>query len=265
MENLSAIEQLVAIMARLRGPTGCPWDKEQTYQDINPYMLEEVHEVMEAIDHEDFVWLKEELGDLLMHIVFHAQLATEEKRFTFDDVAQTINEKLIRRHPHVFSDEDATTSQKVLENWEKIKSTERKEKGNKKSLLEGLPKALPALVRALRMGEKTSRVGFDWPTPAGVLEKVDEELGELRNVIASPEGAKQSRVEEELGDLLFTIANLARHFKVDPETSLRKSCDRFSQRFGWIENKVLSQGKKLQDLAASEWDPLWREAKNNLI
>ena len=270
MNNIAEqVNRLVEIMARLRGPDGCPWDKEQTYKDINPYMLEEVHEVMEAIDHEDYSGLKEELGDLLMHICFHCQLASEEKRFTLAEVAETISEKLIRRHPHVFGDEKAETSEKVLENWEKIKQKERADqaKPERKTLLGGLPKAIPALVRALRIGEKTSRVGFDWPTQEGVLEKIDEELRELRDAIGSPAvRPEQSRrahddVESELGDLLFTVANLARHSKIDPETALRKSCDRFSERFGWIENQVLPQGKKLQDLSAAEWDALWQEAK----
>ena len=260
METLGQkFERLARILATLRGPGGCPWDKEQTYKNLNPYMVEEVHEVIEAIDHNDFPELKEELGDLLMHICFHSQLATEDKHFTIADVIDAQCEKLVRRHPHVFGDETAETSEKVLENWEKIKQKERtdKSKSEKKTLLSGLPKSLPALVKALRIGEKTHRVGFDWPTPEGVLKKVDEELGELRNAIASD----GTRIEDELGDLLFTLANLARHFNIDPETALRKSSDRFTKRFEWIENHVTVQNKKFQDLSAQEWDQLWNEAK----
>ena len=252
-------ERLAAILAILRGPNGCPWDKEQTYKDINPYMIEEVYEVMEAIDNNDFAELKEELGDLLMHICFHSQMAAEENRFTVADVIETQCEKLVRRHPHVFGNEKAETSEKVLENWEKIKQKERADKirSERKTLLSGLPRALPALVRALRIGEKTHRVGFDWPETDGVLKKIDEEIAELKVAIAS----ETTQIEHELGDVLFTVANLARHLKIDPETALRKTCDRFARRFEKIEQQTAAQNKKLQDLSAQEWDQFWNKAK----
>jgi len=261
------ISRLISILADLRGPNGCPWDKEQTYKDINPYMLEEVHEVMEAIDNNDFEELKKELGDLLMHIVFHCQLASEEGRFTLADVAEAVCEKLIRRHPHVFGETKVKDSEEVLRNWEKIKAEERKEQNHgDRSLLEGLPKALPSLLRALRIGEKAHRVGFDWSDSDGVFRKVEEELSELRDVIASPDGAqdgtKQSRMEEELGDLLFTLVSVGRFLKIDSDSALRKSTNKFVRRFQQMEKEIRLQNRSMHDLSPAEWDVLWSRAKS---
>ncbi|MBI4124865.1 MAG: nucleoside triphosphate pyrophosphohydrolase [Deltaproteobacteria bacterium] len=242
-----AFEKLFEILAKLRAPGGCPWDREQTYKDINPYLLEEAHEIVESVDRRDFDGLKEELGDLLIHIFFYAGLAAEDKKFSAADVAQGAVEKLIRRHPHVFGDVKASTTKEVLENWEKIKQAEKK----KGSMLEGLPKGMPALVKAFRLGEKTSRVGLDWSDRNGVLNKVKEELAELE---AEPN-------EQEYGDLLFSLAQLGRFLKIDPETALRKACDRFTKRFQWIENKCRQKNQPLQNLTAAEWDALWEEAK----
>lgn len=255
MANTSEVfEKLIEILATLRGPNGCPWDKEQTYQDINPYLLEEAHEAVESIDRKDFAGLKEELGDLLVHIFFYSQLATEEKKFGAVSVAQSACEKLIRRHPHVFGDSKASNTHEVLVQWEKIKQSEKK----KESILEGLPKAIPALIKAFRLGEKSSRVGFDWKETEGILAKVAEETAELKEAIGDK---NQEAIEKEYGDLLFTLANLGRFLKIDPETALRKTCDRFIQRFQWIEKKTKRNQQILQKLSLREWDEMWEEAK----
>lgn len=251
-------EKLIEILALLRGPGGCPWDKEQTYKDINPYMLEEAHEVVDAIDAENFDDLKEELGDLLMHIFFHAQLAREENRFTISEVVEANCEKLIRRHPHVFGDTKADTTKAVLENWEQIKG---KEKGKeRKSLLDGLPKAVPALVKAFRIGEKTSRVGFDWENRDGVLTKVEEELTELKEAIRS---GNENEIEKEYGDVLLVLANLGRFTGHDPETALRKAILKFTRRFQKIEEQFGYSKSDLKKLSAEKWNTLWEAVKNS--
>ncbi|MDP2599958.1 MAG: nucleoside triphosphate pyrophosphohydrolase [Deltaproteobacteria bacterium] len=252
-------EKLAEIMATLRGPNGCPWDREQTYKDINPCLLEETHEVLEAVDRGDFADLKEELGDLLVQILFLSQLAKEENRFQVENVIEKASEKLIRRHPHVFGDQKAHTSQEVLVNWEKIKQEENKHKEKKRdSILSGLPKSSPALLNAFRIGEKTHRVGFDWPELTGILKKMEEEIGELKEAIASQ---NEAAIEHEYGDLLFTLANIGRFLKSDPETALRKSSERFTDRFKSIEKKARELNKKLQDLTAEEWNQMWEEVK----
>lgn len=244
-------EELVEIMAKLRSPDGCPWDREQTYKDIVPHTIEEVYEVVDAIERNDFKELKEELGDLLLQIVFYSQLASEEKKFTIDEVIVGITKKLIHRHPHVFGDTKVSDSDQVLERWEELK----KEEG--KSVVGGVPKHLPALLKAYRLGEKTSRVGFDWPDSEGILQKIEEEVGELHEA----QGEKnQDQIEHEFGDLLFTLANVGRFLKIDPEGALRKSSDRFIRRFKYIEEK---SPKKLQELSPEEWDMLWEEAKKH--
>lgn len=251
-----SFEKLIEIMATLRGPDGCPWDKEQSYQDINPYLLEEAHETAESVDQKDFAGLKEELGDLLVHILFYSQLAKEDQRFSAGDVVQSACDKLIRRHPHVFGDQKVSGTKQVLENWEKIKQKEKK----KNSLLEGLPKAIPSLIKAFRIGEKTSRVGFDWKETQGILEKVAEETAELKEAIRDK---NQEAIEKEYGDLLFTLANLGRFLKLDPETALRKACQTFIERFQWVEKKAGQENRTLQSLSAAEWDRWWGEAKKN--
>lgn len=249
-------EKLIDILAKLRGPGGCPWDQEQTYKDITPYMLEEVHEVIDAIDVNNFEDLKEELGDLLMHVFFHAQLAREEKRFTIFEVVEGICEKLVRRHPHVFSDTKATTSKEVLENWEQIKG---KEKGKEnRSILDGLPKGMPALVKAFRVGEKTGRVGFDWENIDGVLAKIDEELSEFKKALAS---GNSNEIEKEYGDILLVVANLGRFTKQDPETALRKAILKFTQRFQQIEKEYDFSKEALKKLSAKKWEEHWQQVK----
>ena len=257
MSTSQAFEKLIEILKTLRGPGGCPWDQEQTHKDINPYLLEEAHEVVESIDREDFPNLKEELGDLLVHILFHCELASEKNHFNAMQVADGATEKLIRRHPHVFGNEKAETVNDVLVNWEKIKQKEGKEK-KRDSILDGLPKALPALVKSLRISEKASRVGFDWPSQDGVVEKIEEELGELKSAMDKKDSLE---TESELGDLLFAICNLGRFLKIDPETALRKSTERFSHRFQWMEKAAKEKNKSLQSLTLHEWEDFWNRAK----
>lgn len=251
-------EKLAQILATLRGPGGCPWDKEQSYRDINPYLMEEAHEVMESIDNKDFEGLKEELGDLLIHILFFCQMAKEENRFTVEEVMQNACDKLIRRHPHVFGDEKVADTREVLVNWEKIKQKENA--GKRESILDGIPKTIPALIKAFRLGEKSSRVGLDWSGTEGVMKKVEEEMEELKNELKKPNHDPRA-TDHEYGDLLFTLANLGRFLKLDPESSLRKASDRFTRRFQWIEKEMKTKNKPLQDLSAEQWDELWEKAK----
>lgn len=250
-------------MARLRGPNGCPWDKEQTYQTITPYLLEEAHETVEAIDKNDFESLKEELGDLLMQIAFYCQMASEEKKFNAEDVIEKICEKLVRRHPHVFGEEKVTGSKEVLENWEKIKQVENK--GKRESILDGIPKTIPAIIRAFRLGEKSSRVGFDWGDVKGIWDKVLEETKELEEAFDSDIVRRTSNIEHEYGDLLFTLANLGRFLNVDPETALRQASERFTKRFQHIEKKCRTQNKTLQSLSPKEWNEGWETAKKETL
>jgi MazG family protein len=223
--------QLVAIMRRLLAADGCPWDREQDYRSLRRYVLEEACEVIDAIDADDSDGLKEELGDLALQVVFLGELARKDGRFGPDDVVHAIVEKLVRRHPHVFADAKADGVDDVLNNWERIKAQEKRDRG----VLDGVPRSLPALLRAQRMGEKVSRVGFDWPDGRGSRAKVEEEIGELDQAIAQGDRA---RIEAELGDLLFALVNLARHYEVDAETALRGTADRFARRFGHVERQV---------------------------
>jgi MazG family protein len=250
--------QLVEIMARLRGDNGCPWDREQSPESIKPYLLEETYEVLEAIDEQDSGKLCEELGDLLLQIVFHAQMAEEAGAFTIGDVLTAINDKLIRRHPHVFGDVKAETAQEVLFNWEQIKQTERQRTSRQPSLLDGVPRELPALLRAHRLQEKASRVGFDWKEAQEVFRKVEEELHELRTAM---QGQAPGRVEAELGDLFFALVNLSRFLAVNPEEALRKTIARFIARFRYIEEELARRGRKLGQTSLEEMDALWAEAK----
>lgn len=248
-------EELVEIMARLRAPDGCPWDRKQTYKDIAAHTLEETHEVLSAIDDNDLDSLSEELGDLLLQIVFYAQIATEEKRFTIDEVIDKIKKKLIHRHPHVFGGVKVSCEGEVLERWEELK----KEEG-KKTTLGGVPKSLPSLLKAFRLGEKTSRVGFDWSDADGILEKVEEESRELHEAKKSGD---EANIDHEYGDLLFTLANLGRFLEIDPEGCLRRASDRFIGRFDWMEKQIDDKNLVMKKLTADEWDRLWEEAKKN--
>lgn len=248
-------EKLISIMARLRAPDGCPWDREQTHASLRPYLLEETYEVLEAMDNGDMPHLKEELGDLLLQVVFHAQVASENKDFNMDDVVQGISEKLIRRHPHVFGDVVINTAEEQTAHWEQIK---RKE--GKKSAIDGVPPALPALTRARRVQEKATSVGFDWPSPEPVLDKVREEIDELND--ARHEG-NRAHIEEEYGDLLFALVNLARFIKVDPEAALQKSTNKFSRRFRAVEERMKADGHPMKNATLEEMDLYWDQVKRS--
>ncbi len=254
---------LVAIMQRLLSPEGCPWDREQTFASVRRYVLEEACEVIDAIDAGDRSQLVEELGDLALQVVFLAELLRREGQFGPDDVVRGVVDKLVRRHPHVFGDLEVSGSDEVLRNWEAIKADEKQGRG----LLDGVPRSLPALLRAQSMSEKVSRVGFDWPDPSGSRQKVDEEVGELDEAI---ESGDSERIEHELGDLLFALVNLARHQEVDAEAALRKAGDRFRERFGHVEARVRGahgawpkgeDGKPGRGLSLEELDGYWEEAK----
>ena len=250
--------ELVQIMARLRGENGCPWDREQTHASIKPYLLEETYEVLESIDENDPAKLEEELGDLALQVVFHAQMADEAGLFTIADVLRGINEKLRRRHPHIFGDVKADTAQEVLFNWEQIKKLEREKAQGRASVLDGVPRELPALLRAHRLQEKASRVGFDWNEARQVFQKVEEELAELR---AAMESEQPDRMEAELGDLLFSLVNLGRFIAVNPEEALRKTIARFIARFQYIEEELARRGTAPGQVTLEEMDALWAEAK----
>jgi MazG family protein len=253
-----AIERLLAIMARLRGPGGCPWDREQTLSSLRPYVLEETYEVLEAIDSGDARAHCEELGDLLLQIVFQSQLAHETGSFTFADVAEAISNKLVSRHPHVFGTSDVKDSAGVLKQWAALKKKEKEARGGGKSVLEGVPREMPALARAERLTEKASRIGFDWPDATGARAKVDEEVGELDAAIASGERAA---IEHELGDVLFAVTNLARKLSVAPEEALRGAIGRFIQRFEHVERGLERAGVPHGQATLEHMDALWDEAK----
>ncbi len=247
-------ERLVAIMARLRAPGGCPWDREQSFDTIKPYLLEETYEVLEAIDQRDWPALADELGDLLLQAVFFAQMASEENKFRIDDSIDAIVQKLIRRHPHVFADGSAKTSDDVKRRWDEIKADEKKSKGEEvRGLLESVPRNLPALVEAQQISSKAAAVGFDWENAEQVLDKLDEELDELDEARA---GGSREELEGEIGDLLFVLVNLARFVKVDPEQALRKTNAKFRKRFAHVE-----AGTKLPGATIEEMEALWQEAK----
>jgi tetrapyrrole methylase family protein/MazG family protein len=253
-------EQLVAIMAKLRAPDGCPWDREQSFASIKPYLLEETYEVMEAIDKEDWEGLCDELGDLMLQSVFFAQMASEEGKFRIEDSLDAINAKLIRRHPHIFGDSQAADAEAVKKRWDEIKVEEKKAKGQApQGLLDSVPRALPALVEAQHISSKAARAGFDWENAEQVLEKLEEELHELAD---ARNGASQEEIEGELGDLLFVLVNLARFLKVDPEQALRKTNRKFRNRFGHVERGVKDSGKELGKASLPEMEALWQEAKS---
>ena len=255
MEKTKAgFEELVAIMARLRAEDGCPWDREQTHKSLRQHLLEEAYEVIEAIDLDDYEHLKSELGDLLLQVVFHAQMASEENRFAIGDVIESINEKLIRRHPHVFGDEKIETAAEQVVAWEKSKLT----KEGKKSAIDGVPKQLPALLRAYRMQGKAAAVGFDWPTIDPVWKKFDEEVDELKEAITRGD---KSHIEEELGDLLFTIVNISRFLKANPEDALRGTIEKFERRFKQVEAAISAQGRSIADASLEEMDEIWDAVK----
>jgi len=290
-------------MATLRAEGGCPWDRKQTHESLKPYLLEETYEVLETIDQGDRAKLREELGDVLLQVVFHSQIATEAGTFTIEDVLNTLNEKLIRRHPHVFGTKDQVGSlangEQVVTQWEEIKRAERDAAGNKESSLAGVPKTLPSLLRAYQVQARAARVGFDWPHNAAGLKqifgKIAEEVGELKEALggnqdevtveatvkneidaagkaevkpetkaAQSQTDRQADIEAELGDILFSLVNLARFVKVNPEEALRRSTNRFIDRFHLVESQAAEQGTPLTDMTLAEMDLLWEQAKQRL-
>lgn len=251
-------DELVEIMRRLRAPDGCPWDRQQDHRSLRGFFIEEVCEALEALDDEDWARFCAELGDVMLQVVFHAQLTAEAGRFDIRDTLRAINEKLRRRHPHVFGDVQVESAEEVLVNWEHIKRGEAG--GERQSALDGVPKGLPALQRAADVQRRAARVGFDWPEIAPVWDKVQEELGELT---AAQESGDARQVEAELGDLLFAIVNLARFLGVDPERALQGAVKRFEDRFRAVERQALEQGRDLRGMTLCEMDELWEAAKEN--
>lgn len=249
-------DELVQLMTTLRGPGGCPWDREQTLADLKPFVIEEAYEVVDAIDRDDRGALLEEIGDLLLESVFIAEITRAEGSFDIYDSITAIHDKLVRRHPHVFSDVEAANAEQVLVNWEKLKNEERK--AESKSLLSGVPQALPALLKASRLTEKAARVGFDWQKAEDVFAKVEEEIAELREAVSKGEAGA---INEEIGDLLFTVANLARKSGLNPEEALQSTNRKFMRRFESMESAVRAQGRNLDQLTLDEMDALWDDAK----
>jgi nucleoside triphosphate diphosphatase len=277
-------ERAVSIMARLRAPGGCPWDREQTFDTIKRYTLEETYEVLEAIDNRDWEELPGELGDLLLQVLFYSEMAQEEKRFSIDDVLDALSNKLIARHPHVFGDVKAEDAHAVLKNWESFKAQEKQTKRAQaggqdqtsapETLLEGISSKMPALQEAHKISSRAAHVGFEWPEIEGLFEKLEEETHELREEIhALPPDALQprnrskipeelrERLEDEIGDLFFVLVNLARYLNVDAESALRKTNRKFRRRFGWMEEQLRNRGKKLEQSNLDEMENLWQQAK----
>jgi len=253
MENL---KKLIEIISKLRGPDGCPWDRKQDHSSLRPYLLEETYETIEAIDDADDSKLSEELGDLLLQIALHAQIASERRAFDIEDVAGQINQKLIDRHPHVFGSVKAETSEEVLHNWERIK--QKNAENHDYSVLQGVPKTSPALLKAFRVQEKVGRFGFDWKDPKDVLAKIDEEIMEFRQALESED---RDRIEDEFGDLLFSLVNFGRHHKLQAESALNRTTSKFIRRFQYIEEKLRESGRSLDQANLDEMESIWQEAK----
>jgi MazG family protein len=280
-------ERAVAIMERLRAPGGCPWDREQTFDSIKPYTLEETYEVLEAIDNRDWPELAGELGDLLLQVLFYAEMAKEQKSFSIDDILERLSNKLIHRHPHVFGDVKAETSTEVKRNWEALKVEERKrrepagEENERRSILAGVSSAIPALLEASKLSSRAAGVGFDWPNIEGLFEKLQEEAMELREHLKDfpapgprPQGRGiagsgrtvipeklQANLEEEVGDLFFVLVNVARYLSVDPESALRKTNRKFRRRFEWMEERLHASGRSADQASMDELETLWQQAK----
>jgi MazG family protein len=257
--DLRPIDRLLAIMARLRDPTdGCPWDVEQTFATIAPYTVEEAYEVADAVERNDLADLKDELGDLLLQVVFHARMAEEQGAFAFDDVARAINDKMIRRHPHVFADETYGSLAEQKQGWEALKAAERQEKGSRESLLDDVPVGLPGLTRAVKLSKRAASVGFVWPTVQDVVKKLHEEVGEM---LAEIEAGDLEKARDEIGDVLFVVANLARTLDVDPEDAVRATNAKFVRRFQYVERRLAERGKTPEQSDLAEMDTLWDEVR----
>ena len=257
-DHLAPFDRLVAVVRRLREPGGCPWDREQTHASLVPYVIEEAHEVADAIAREDVAALREELGDVLLQVVLHAQIASEAATFDVDDVASRLADKLVSRHPHVFGDQKADTAEEVTQRWEKIKQAEKKAKGDASGVLSGVPKALPALLKAQRLTEKAGRTGFDWPDAAAVVEKLREEVAELESDVLA---GRTDRAKAEFGDVLFVLANMARHLSIDAEAALQSANAKFVRRFEHVERRLREQGRTPSEATLAEMDEYWDEAK----
>ena len=252
----TSFEAFQEVVAHLRAPDGCPWDREQTHQSLRTHLLEEAYEALEAIDRDDVDSMQEEFGDLLLQIVLHAQIANEEGEFSINSLIKKIHDKIVRRHPHVFGDLALDGVKGVLQNWEKLKEAERKDNGKKeKGLLDGVPQALPALTQAQEYQDRAARVGFDWPVVDGVLDKVVEEIQEIKSA------TNETELTEEIGDLFFVLVNLARWKKIDAESALRETNHKFKQRFAFVEQGARQQGRSLSDMTLEEMDALWEDAK----
>lgn len=253
---MKPIDDFIKTVAKLRSPNGCPWDKEQTHKSLKRYLIEETYEAIDAIDKNDLAALKEELGDVLLQVVLHAQIASEKKKFSFNDIAKSINKKMISRHPHVFSNTKVKNTEEVMINWEKLKN---KEKPVSKDIFENIPKSLPALLKGLKVSKKAAKVGFEWQNKAELLKKLKDEADELLTACKSNNKAKQ---EEELGDLLFMLVNLSRWYKLDPEESLNKGIKKFINRFNKVQKYANKNTKKsLEQLSALELNKLWEKVK----
>jgi tetrapyrrole methylase family protein/MazG family protein len=258
--------ELAVLMARLRSAEGCPWDREQSHDSLKIYLIEEAYEVVQAIESQNATALREELGDLLLQIVFHAQIATEAGDFSLNDVIHEIQDKLVRRHPHVFGEVDMKTSQEVVRNWEAIKAAENEDRqgvreARRKSVLDGTPENLPPLVQAYQLTSRASRVGFDWQKPEDIFNKLDEEIQELRDCMGK---ADRQAISEEIGDLLFVMVNLARHLHVDPELALRRTNRKFNARFRYMEQQLEQEGRPVQRASLEEMDRHWEKSKSQI-
>ena len=257
------LQRLIEIMARLRAPNGCPWDREQSFDTIKKYTVEETYEVLDAIDRRDWDGLREELGDFILQAVFYAQMASEEGRFSLGDCLDAINEKLIRRHPHIFAGETAHTGDQVLKRWEEIKAAEKHAKRGRddapQGLLDAIPRAQPALIEAQQISSRAARSGFDWSNAEGVIAKIEEEIAEFR---AARESGSGDSMEDELGDIMFAVVNLARITKVDPEQALRRTNAKFRKRFAYLEKRLAEQGDSVNGTPIDRLEALWQEAKS---
>jgi nucleoside triphosphate diphosphatase len=251
------LERLIEIMARLRAPGGCPWDREQSFDTIKKFTVEETYEVLDAIDRRDWVGLREELGDFILQAVFYAQMAAEEGLFSIEDCLDAINEKLIRRHPHIFGDETARTGDEVLKLWEAVKAKEKIDMAPQ-GLLDSVPRAQPALIEAQQISSRAARSGFDWNNGEEVIAKLNEEIAEFR---AARDAGSADEMEDEVGDLMFTIVNLARFAKVDPEQALRRTNAKFRKRFAYVEKQLAEQGDEVAGTPIERLEELWQEAK----